>query len=43
MSLWLAGYPKTPDFDVRFESKADIKASTQCPLYPQKRTLDGAS
>ena len=26
MSLWLAGYPKTPDFDVRFGSKADIKA-----------------
>jgi hypothetical protein len=24
MSLWLAGYPKTPGFDVRFGSKADV-------------------
>jgi hypothetical protein len=24
MSLWLAGYPKTLGFDVRFGSKADI-------------------
>src|SRR5262249_1125554 len=24
MSLWPAGYPKTPGFDVRFGSKADI-------------------
>ena len=24
MSLWLAGAPKTPGFDVRFGSKADI-------------------
>ena len=27
MSLWLAGYPKTPGFDVRFGSQADMAAS----------------
>jgi hypothetical protein len=27
MSLWLAGYPKTPGFDVRFGSKADMGLS----------------
>jgi hypothetical protein len=26
MSLWLAGYPKTPGFDVRFVPKGDMAA-----------------
>jgi hypothetical protein len=26
MSFWLAGYPKTPGFDVRFVPKGDMAA-----------------
>jgi hypothetical protein len=29
MSLWLTGYPKTPGFDVRFGSQADMDRSNR--------------
>jgi hypothetical protein len=39
MSLWLAGYPKTPGFDVRFGSLVDIDArAADVRFTPEKRT-----
>jgi hypothetical protein len=38
MSLWLAGYPKTPGFDPLWVKSGHRIRSAQCPLYPRKRT-----
>ena len=38
MTLWLAGYPKTPDFDVQFwVNRIASSVCFECPLLLHKR------